>query len=90
MLDRRLHTVVDLAGKALVVGSVEHAGTGPHAAPLLRVDGACRPLYAGGTSGPKGGEHTMKRIPVRKAGEIRLTARSCYCYCCCCCSGSVA
>ena len=29
----------------------------------------------------------MKKIPVRKAGEIRLTARSCYCYCCCCCGG---
>jgi hypothetical protein len=27
----------------------------------------------------------MKKIPVRKAGEIRLTARGCYCYCCCCC-----
>jgi hypothetical protein len=28
----------------------------------------------------------MKKIPVRKAGEIRLTARSGYCYCCCCCA----
>jgi len=27
----------------------------------------------------------MKKIPVRKAGEIRLTSRSSYCYCCCCC-----
>lgn len=25
----------------------------------------------------------MKKIPVRKAGEIRLTARSSYCCCCC-------
>jgi hypothetical protein len=25
----------------------------------------------------------MKKIPVRKAGEIRLTARGCHCYCCC-------
>jgi|tagenome__1003787_1003787.scaffolds.fasta_scaffold20986072_1 hypothetical protein len=31
----------------------------------------------------------MKKIPVRKAGEIRLTASGCYCYCCCCC-GAVA
>jgi hypothetical protein len=30
----------------------------------------------------------MKKIPVRKAGEIRLTSRSSYCYACCCC-GSV-
>lgn len=27
----------------------------------------------------------MKKIAVRKAGEIRLTARSNYCYACCCC-----
>jgi len=31
----------------------------------------------------------MKKIAVRKAGEIRLTAASCYCYCCCCCGGVV-
>jgi hypothetical protein len=31
----------------------------------------------------------MKKIPVRKAGEIRLTARSGYCYCCCCCGIAV-
>jgi hypothetical protein len=28
----------------------------------------------------------MKRIPVRKAGEIRLTTRASYCYACCCCA----
>jgi hypothetical protein len=28
----------------------------------------------------------MKKIPVRPAGEIRLTARNNYCYACCCCS----
>lgn len=32
----------------------------------------------------------MKKIPVRKAGEIRLTARSSYCYCCCCCAIAAA
>ncbi len=32
----------------------------------------------------------MKKISVRKAGEIRLTARSAYCYCCCCCGGFLA
>lgn len=26
-----------------------------------------------------------KKIAVRKAGEVRLTARAAYCYCCCCC-----
>lgn len=31
----------------------------------------------------------MKKISVRKVGEVRLTARACYCYCCCCCAGSV-
>jgi hypothetical protein len=35
----------------------------------------------------RGGDPLMKKIPVRKAGEIRLTARGCYCYCCCCCGG---
>ena len=28
----------------------------------------------------------MKKIPVRKAGEIRLTSRSSYSYACCCCA----
>jgi hypothetical protein len=27
----------------------------------------------------------MKKIPVRKAGEIRLTSSSSYCYACCSC-----
>jgi len=28
----------------------------------------------------------MKKIPVRPAGEIRLTSSSNYCYGCCCCA----
>jgi flavin reductase (DIM6/NTAB) family NADH-FMN oxidoreductase RutF len=48
-LDCRLHSVVDLAPWALVVGSVEHAGTGPAAVPLVRFDGAYRPLHADGS-----------------------------------------
>lgn len=47
-VDCRLHVLVDLAGQALVVGSVEHAGTGPDAAPLLRFDGAYHPLLPAG------------------------------------------
>ncbi len=27
----------------------------------------------------------MKKISVRKVGEVRLTAGAVYCYCCCCC-----
>lgn len=27
----------------------------------------------------------MKKITVRKAGPVRLTAIACYCYCNCCC-----
>jgi flavin reductase len=51
-LDCHLHSIVGLAGQALVVGSVAHAGTGSDAAPLLRVDGAYRPLHAGGPPAP--------------------------------------
>lgn len=29
----------------------------------------------------------MKKIVVRKAGPVRLTAVARYCYCCCCCGG---
>lgn len=27
----------------------------------------------------------MKKITVRKAGEVRLTSAACYCYGACCC-----
>jgi flavin reductase (DIM6/NTAB) family NADH-FMN oxidoreductase RutF len=55
-LDCRLHSVVDLAPQALVVGSVEHAGTGPAVAPLVRFDGTYRPLNVGGSGSRRGGD----------------------------------
>jgi flavin reductase (DIM6/NTAB) family NADH-FMN oxidoreductase RutF len=57
-LDCRLHTVLDLADKALIVGVVEQADVGPAAPPLVRFDGAYRPLYVEEPSLPRAGDQT--------------------------------